>query len=236
MLRNGQYALKVVPLQEGLPEFQEKITITKGVLTVVDRKFGKGVTSEGSIISLSPLENKKTSELLILSYPDKSDVFIDEQDSGKTPLLTKNTTDSDHTLRLRHVGYKDKNVRIRTPAGYKLTATIYLSLTGETQSTPSPNIASPSATLSTSPTMSKTTPTPTKPGVSPTIVHAGKVTILQTPNGFLRVRQQPTTTSPEISQVSPGQTFSYTEEQNGWYYITLTNGTKGWISGQYATK
>src|SRR3989338_2461942 len=39
MIRSGDYTIKLVPIDGKTPEFQDKITITKGVLKVVDRKF-----------------------------------------------------------------------------------------------------------------------------------------------------------------------------------------------------
>lgn len=227
MLRNGDYTIKLVPLEQGLPEFQQKIAITKGVLTVVDRKFGKGATSEGSIISLTPLSDKKAVELLVVSIPDKSDVYIDTNNSGTTPLSLQDLTDSDHTIRLKRDGYKDKNVRIRTPVGYKLTATIYLGI--KDGSTP---VTTVTPTAVTTPGISGTgTPTP-----SPTTKATGKVIILETPNGFLRVRQQPSTTAAEITRVNTGQSFTLVEERTGWFKIALSNGTEGWVSTQYAQK
>jgi hypothetical protein len=236
MLQSGDYTIRIVPIDKNLNEFGEKITITKGVLTVVDRKFGKGATSEGSIISLVPLANKKSTELLVISLPDKSEIFVDSNNKGATPLSIKNLTDSDHALRLRHAGYQDKNIRIRTPAGYKLVATVYLGIKDaqNTSITPTP-IASPSANptgaISPSPTpkiTGKITPSPTK--------KAGKVTILQTPNGFLRVRQSPSISAPEVSRVNTGESFPILDEQNNWYKITTADNITGWISGQFASK
>lgn len=229
MINEGEYTVKLIPLDNGFDEFQEKITITKGVLTVVDRKFGKGATSEGSIISLTPLPDKHATELLVLSFPDKTSVFVDSNASGTTPLSIKSLNESDHTLKLKRDGYIDKNVRIRTPAGYRLTATVYLALSDETiTATPTPS----------QPVISGT-PTPTafpSGKVTPTTKASGKVTILSTPNGFLRVRETPSTAGTEISRVNTGETYSLLGEQDGWYKITLTDGTIGWISATYASK
>lgn len=218
MISQGTYTLKLEPLNTSFAIFQEKITITKGVLTVADRKFGKGALSEGSIISLSPLSDKSSSELLVLSFPDKAETYIDADNAGITPLYVKNQTDSDHTLRLRREGYKDKNVRIRTPKGYKLTALIYLGLKENTMSD-----------------FGDTSVQPT-PVLSPTTPLQKSVTILQTPNGFLRVRQTPALSGEEITKIQTGETFKLIEEQPGWFKIQLKDETDGWISSDYANK
>lgn len=215
MLAAGEYTIRLVPLDSSLREFQEKVIISPAVLTVVDRKFGKNALSEGSIISLSPLSDKEKTELLVASFPQGSEVLLDDASVGTTPLNHKDPTESDHVLKIRKEGYNDKEVRIRTPKGYKLTVTAYLSTSAETQPKAENNPA-------------EATPTPTP--------QQTRVTILETPTGFLRVRATASTTGAEVGRVSPGQSYPLTNEQAGWYEITLEDGTKGWISSEYASK
>lgn len=219
MLKTGEYTIRLVPNSGSLNEFQEKITITKSVLTVVDRKFGPGATSEGSIITLTKLKSGEKDALLVVSTPTSAEVLVDNLSSGFTPVLIDKLTDSDHELLIRKSGYLDKKVRIRTPAGYKLLASVYLSvdedgLSGQLTPSPSP-VASPSATAT--------------PAVA-------KVLILQTPTGFLRVRAQNNVNSAEVGRVTPGETFSIVSQIDEWYQITLPSGVTGWVSSQYATK
>ncbi|HKZ34914.1 MAG TPA: PEGA domain-containing protein [Patescibacteria group bacterium] len=63
-----------------------------------------------------------------------------------------------------------------------------------------------------------------------------KVVILQTPNGFLRVRSGAGTTFPEVTRVKPTETFGYLEERGGWYKVQLPDGKEGWVSGEYSKK
>lgn len=222
MLSAGEYTIRIVPTDSTLREFQEKITISQAVLTVVDRKFGRDALSEGSIISLSPLNDKKKTELLIVSFPQGADVYLDDASIGTTPLLHKDPTESDHILKVSKDGYNEKEVRIRTPLGYKLTVATYLST----------DATAPSAT----PTNTNLTPTiATTPGISETPTQQ-KVVILQTPTGFLRVRSSASTTGFEVGRVQPGQTYSLATESDGWYQIILNDGTKGWVSSDYAEK
>ncbi len=212
MLQTGEYTLRLIPQDKTLLPFEEKITIIKSVLTVVDRTFGDGSLSEGSIITLTPLSNKKLTELLVASFPDTAKVFLDKNDVGKTPLLLKTVTDSDHEIKIEKDGYKEKTVRIRTVNGYRLSALVYLGIT-TLEPTPFPT-ASPSAT-----------PTPT-----------AKVIILQTPTGFLRVRETASLNANEIARVNPGEVFELVSEQTGWFEIKLSDGKTGFISTQYAKK
>lgn len=219
MLRSGEYTLKLVPIDGKTKEYLEKVTITKGVLTVVDRKFGPGATSEGSVISLEKIADNNKSELLVMSLPNTADVYLDGNFQGNTPYFKNSVTDSDHSLRIKKDGYKDKNLRIRTPKGYKLKAVVYLGLLDD--------ITKPTESISPklSGSLSPLSITPQK---------KTKIIILDTPNGFLRVRSNPSTLSAEISRVSTGDIFEVIDEQTGWFKIKLTDNSEGWVSADYA--
>lgn len=216
MLPIGEYTIRLVPTSGGLPEFQEKITIEKSVLTVVDRKFAEGAAAEGVVISLTDLRDPSSNELTIVSLPDKVDVYLDDSLKGKTPLSLKELTPSDHTLTLQKEGYKTKTVRIRATNGYKLVAKGYLAI--------DPSFVAGVQTTASS----SATPTP---GLS-----VVKVRILQTGTGFLRVREENSLGAPEIARVSPDEEYTLLEEQVGWFQIQLADQSKGWISSQYAEK
>lgn len=217
MIGSGEYSIRLVPSNGKFVEFQTKITITKSVLTVIDRKFAEGGSSEGSIISLFPLQDKKATQLLVLSLPDKAEVLLDDIVVGMTPVLLKNTTVSDHKLRLKKSGYTDKTVNIRTPEGYKLSAIAYLGVdTKGVKDVP-------------------TVPQQTTPTVTPT-PQVTKILILQTPTGYLRVRADASLGSSEVGRVIPGESYELVSEVTGWYEIKVDADTTGWISSQYAQK
>lgn len=221
MLEEGDYTIRLVPLEGSNSPFSEKIKISKGVLTVVDRTFGKDATSEGSIISLSPLGDSKSLELLIISFPDNAQVYIDSNLSGNTPLLQKNLTESDHEIKLSKEGYRGKSIKIRTVLGYRLTVLAFLGVDLEAlTASPSSNLQSPEAKTST-------------PSGS---LLKNKVIILQTPTGFLRVRKDNNLNSAELSRVYPNENFDLLEETTGWFKIKLSDGKTGWVSSQYAQK
>lgn len=239
MLNTGEYTLRLVPKDNNLLPYEEKITINKALLTVVDRKFGSQATSEGSIISLSPLSDKSKVEVQVLSLPEGAEVLLDNDTVGKTPITLKEVTPSRHELKLRKDGYKEKSIPILTTAGYRLQATVYLGI-DESAVSPTPT-AAPSPETSGTPTPTKKvtgtpTPTPKKTG-TPTPTKAagtkGKVVVLDTPNGFLRVRASASTSSAEVTRVKTGEVLTYTAVESGWYKVTLSDGTTGWVSGDY---
>jgi len=219
-----EYTLKLVPLTGDKTPFYEQVAVYQGVLAVVDHTFAGPALSEGSSLQLEPLDNKADSNIVITSFPTSVTVLLDMNSAGVTPLSIANPTESDHTLTLKKTGYKDKTLHIRTPLGYKLHVIVYLALdpnapTTTTTTTPADNspAASISATLAPSPVIAK-------------------VTILDTPTGFLRVRAQANAGSAEIEEVKPGDSLFYLDEQDGWYQVKLPDNKIGWVSSQYATK
>lgn len=216
MVPAGTHTIRLVSLQGDFDPFEEKITITPSVLTVVDRTFGSGASSQGSIISLSQIPDKKDAQVLVVSFPNKSQIFIDNNLSGISPILLKNLTVSDHEVKLTKDGYKDKILKIRTALGYKLEALVFLGV----------NLTAATASALPSPI----------PSLAPTPVVSVKVLILSTPTGFLRVRVEASIASNQISLVHPGEKYDFVAEKPGWFEIKLTNGQTGWVSSQYAQK
>ena len=212
MLTVGDYVLRVVPTQGGFEPFEQKITINPKVLTVVDRSFAGLGLGSGSVINLTPLSDAKDAQISVVSFPGAAQVFLDDNLQGQSPILLQNITESDHELKLSKEGYKDKIVRIKTTPGYKLEALVFLGI--------NPDVAAATAT---SASASASLP-------------VAKVIILQTPTGFLRVRDKASLGGSEIGQVKPGETYQLLDERTDWFQIKLTNGQSGWISSQYAQK
>ncbi len=211
MLPVGEHVVRLVPSSGDFLPFETKITIYKSVLTVLDRTFGNGASSAGSVITLTPISEKDSSQFFAISFPDKAQVLLDGSPVGETALLLKNITASDHELTFKKTGYKDKVVRVRAVKGYKLSSVVYLGISDE--------IASPSAVAS--------------PSAAPAIA---QVLILETPTGFLNVRVQASLSGAIIEQINPGESFELVSEVDGWYEIKLKDGKTGWISSSYATK
>ncbi len=231
MLKEGEYTMRLAPLDKSLAEFQGKVSISEGILTVVDRKFGKDSLSSGSIISLSPLADKKKIELLTVSFPQGSTVFLDGNAIGDTPLLYNDLTESDHVIKIRKTGYKEKSIRIRASVGYKLTIAGYLSIDPDAFS----GSESPQASASATPSATSITPSPA-PAKNASVKAGEKVLILDTPTGFLRVHATSSLNSAEVTRVTPGDIYDLVDEQNGLVEIRLKDASMGWVSNQYVQK
>ena len=210
MLPLGDYTIKLVPEEGNFEPFEEKITINKSTLTAVDRTFND---NEGSKIGLSSLSDKKDTEIMITSSPNKANIFLDGNPVGITPLLLKQVSESDHDLRITLDGYKDKSLKIQTTSGFKLIVQVYLGINTDLII---PQVASPEASL--------------------IATSSATVLILNTPTGFLRVREDGSITSAEIAQVKPGESYELISETEEWFKIKLTDGKIGWVSSSYAVK
>lgn len=240
MIPVGSHTIRVIPQDKTIQPFEQKIPINKSVITVVDIMFGDKNSTSASIISLDPLSDANATQIFTTSFPDNAKVFLDKNDSGRTPILLKEVTDSDHEILFDKEGYQSNSLHVHTVKGYKLSAVTILAVKADLNATASILPASPSGSVTPSPIGNVSgTPTPTpaqenSPTPTKVATAAGQVLILSTPTGFLNVRSTPGGTT--IGQVNPGQTFPLLDEQVGWYEIQLSNGTKGWVSGQYAKK
>lgn len=209
MLDVGSYNIRLVPIEGNFVPFEQKIPINQKVLTVVDRSFEEGGQSSGSIISLEKLSNKNEISLSVVSIPQGSKLLLDLAEIGKTPVRTSDITESDHEIKLAKEGYKDKFIKIRTAKGYLLNAVVFLGA--------NPIMASPPSSAAPAPSLTK-------------------ILILDTPTGFLRVRDSASLSGNEIGRVLPGEKFDLLDEQSGWFKIKLKDGSSGWVSSQYSQK
>lgn len=245
----GEYTLKLIPetTSNTVVSWEGKIKLSPNLLTYVNRDLGDSeLTSSGEILSLERASGNKA-ELAVLSTPDGAVVTLQTEEKGTTPLVLKDIEPNNYELSVSAVGFKSRSVKIKTTAGYKLTAEFQLAPAGENLPSPTPSATpEPGATPKSSP---KTSPQATpkssvKPSTSPTGSPTTKATpppkpyvqIQDTPTGFLRVRKEPATSAEELAQVKPGEYYSLLDEQNGWFKIEYQKDKEGWISGQYAQK
>ena len=212
MFQTGDYSIRVVPTEDSFKTFEEKITINKSIITVVDRTFAKSGSS-GSVVSLSKLSDEKDIEILVESIPTKANIFLDNNPVGTTTLLLKNTSEGGHDIRVTKDGFKEKLIKVNTKSGYRIISKLFLGVSDLVN-----DIATSSGTASSS---------------AITVKH---VLILDTPTGFLRVRADGSLSSLEVGRVKPGEKYEVLDEKDGWIEIQFEDDKKGWISAQYAKK
>lgn len=218
-ISTGNYEIKVDSDDKTLSSYTARVSINGGVLTAVDKTFLPGSLGSAYILTLEKSSIAKP-QIEITSIPSGALVTIDSVPVGATPYSSSSLSASEHEVEIQKEGFAKKTIRIRTVENHILVVSATLG-TGELGSEPQFNLpqeATPSAIP------------------IPTSVTNSKVTILKTPNGFLRVRSGPSTTFSEVARVKTGETYTITDEQSGWYEIRLDDGTTGWITSQYGSK
>lgn len=145
--------------------------------------------------------------ITVISNPSESDVEIDGKVSGKTPL-TLELDAGEHTILVSHTNYLKRSIRAALPNNFNLTVSVDLALS--------------EADLTVVAT--------------PTITQTPEVAVLQTPTGFLRVRDKPGLNGKEVAQVKPGDILVLLEDQGSWDRVRLPGGTEGFVSSSYVEK
>ena len=217
--------------------WETKVNLVGGTLTSVHREFGATPDKSHSYtLYFEKLNNKDISSVNIISMPPNATVSVDGKPQGFTPLSV-DIPSGPHVFAFTSPGFQDKIVNAATQNGYRLNLNLSMA-TLDIVPTPLPT-ASPSASITPTTTTSNTntttiTPLP-KQSSSSASVEKPYVEILDTPTGWLKVREEATINSREMAKVNPGDTFSYKESStSGWFNIEYVSGKWGYISSQYA--
>lgn len=242
-LKSGEYVLKIVPESSGqaLNPWEGRVTLSPGILTVVNRELGLTPdSSSGEILSFEPLADKNAISISVVTSPDGAVVNLDGEPKGFAPLSIDNISEGDHLLVISSPGFVEKSIKAKTVKGNKLIASVQLARdTSElpevdededSEATPS---ASPKSTPKATP---KTSPKASPKTGSGTELERPYVEINSPDAGWVRVREEASTASDELTKVDHGETFPLINTDSGWYQIEYETGENGWISGKYAEK
>lgn len=142
--------------------------------------------------------------ITVISNPAESEVEIDGKSYNKTPTNI-DLAAGEHTLVISHSNYLKRSIRANLPPGFNLTVSVDLALSEADLSSIS----------------------------SPVITQTPEVVVKDTPTGFLRVRDKPSTAGKEITRVNVGDSMILLEELSGWDRVRLSNGTEGYVSSTY---
>ncbi len=213
----GNYELRIEPEDTTLSSYTARVRINGGVLTAVDKTFLPGSLGSAYALTLEKTQNQKP-KIDITSVPSGALVTIDSVAVGATPYSSDSLSASEHEIEIQKEGFAKKTIRVKTVEKHTLVVSAALG-TGDIGTVQIPANISPTPSVSASPTP---------------VVAATTITILKTPNGFLRVRSGPSTSFGEVARVRPGETYTIITQENGWYQIQA-EGVNGWISSQFAS-
>lgn len=213
---NGAQVGKIPFQDEKLKSGEIDVKISSGDLTWQGKvKLSSGtltvvnreLAKETSSASGETLTLEKGKGITVISYPAEADLEIDGKFYGKTPISLE-VTAGEHTFNLSHPGFLKRSVKAYVPDKYNLNLNV--------------DLAASEADLTAT--------------VTPPITETPKVVVLDTPTGFLRVRDKPDLIGKEIKRVSPGDELILLEELSGWDKIRLPDDTEGYVSSTYLEK
>jgi len=241
-IQSGEHTIKIVPEStvDGLSNWETKVDLLPGILTVINRDFGATeALSSGEILSLEKTGRKDMSSIAVVSIPDQAVVKLEGEPKGFAPLTIDDLVPGDYQIVISASGYEERTISANTIGGYKLIINVQLAqqIEGIEEATDSAEVdeeevdeAEEEEDEDAEPTATPTSKAKVSPPPTP------YVEIKDTGIGFLRVREKPSTDtdSKELAQVDVGDFFPYVEEDNGWYKIEYEDGEEGWISGVYA--
>jgi hypothetical protein len=233
-LHPGDYNLKLVPIDKKLKSWSRKISLSQGAMTTVERSFSKDGKFDGGLVVYLASIDDKMSKVEVLSSPDEASLFFDKTSKGKTPFTVADVIAGSHEVILKKTGYEDKIYKIDSVSGYKILMDFDLIPEAKSESQPKTEktlgaTASNSGSLKVTPSPAKVTPTKAQEA-------SGKIEVIETGTGWLRVRMEPSTSASESAKVNTGEKFLPIEEQNGWIKIEYKSGQFGWISSEYVKK
>ena len=222
--KEGEYLLKIVPdgVATSAASWQKKIAILSGSLTYVDVQLeSSDITSWADVYWLTKTEGflNKSSGLIVETEPSGALIYLDNDEKGVSPLTLENVARGSHELSVFMPGFSRRSKKINISEGFQLHSYVKLALDPSQKTQYTIIEADPIATAAAS-----------------IKEPANTVRILDTPTGWLRVRDEPTLAGSESARINPGQRFELLEEQIGWYKIKLDVEKEGWISSQYAQK
>lgn len=145
--------------------------------------------------------------ITIISNPSDSEIEIDSKTMGKTPISV-NLDIGEHTILVSHPNYLKRSIKVTLPKDFNLTISVDLALSEADLTTIS----------------------------APVITQTPEVVVLETPTGFLRVRDKGSLVGKEIARVNAGDTLILLEELAGWDRVRLSDGTEGFVSSTYVEK
>lgn len=211
----GEITVKLIPesFDTPLAPYETKVELVPGIKTIIKRDFGETEEdSSGVVVSFEKASRDETS-ISVVSIPDAAQISIDGQARGFAPYKTSSITAGPHEIKVSAPGFEEQSLSVTAQEGFNLTAVFKLRPNGEV-------------------------PEEEEEEEEPQTPQVEEVEILDTPTGFLRVRNGPSTSFDEIVQVEPGDRYRYleTDEDTGWFKIELDDGSEGWVSNQYAER
>jgi hypothetical protein len=240
-LKAGEYMLELRPENTQLATYQTKISLHRGLLTVVTWKPGSTPeTSGGVIYEMEKLKNSKDSEISLITIPDGAIIHVDDEAKGFSPVVVEKTSPGEHEYEVSLPSYETQKHTINVLEGYRMNITLQLAKQTYVALSPTPS-PSPATSATNAAQLTSSSSASTSTSTTTTAVPVPKPKVKIKPTGFfqndqevLRVRGTPSATGKELGFAPVGSEYAYLKvTTDGWYQVSF-NGETGWVSAQYA--
>jgi len=251
-IRPGTYTLRIEPEDKGKKPYETQVHLYPNTLTSVLWSFdGPEPTGAGEILELEPLASKERTELSVITVPEGAKISLDTKSYGLSPAIVESVSAGQYTLSIEAVAHVKKAFGITLQPGYRLH--VFSRLIKENDALAAPQDSTPSAQVlpspspdvlrieapTASPTPGATPKASPKPSPTPVLtvnqdIPKPYAVVKETGTGWLRVRDEASSTGQEVARVDVGQRYKYLSNMEGWLEIEYAPGKTGWVSGQFA--
>ncbi len=225
-IKPEEIVIKVVPLQMDAA-WAGKQKLNPGTWTFVNVFFDQNQQATAEILSMEKIDSRKA-EMTIMSEPTGSVKVDGVAATGTTPLQMSGITLGDHAIEISAEGFQTRKSQVRAVSGYKTILNTELVALSKTEAVATaPAVVKESTPSAKTNSTEKISPAPSTENKLP------YAEILETPTGWLRVRQEASLNATEAARIKPGEKYPYLEEKTGWVKIEYEKDKTGWVSSQY---
>ncbi len=226
----GEYIVKLIP--EGVAtdtaSWEGKVKVEENTISYVNIELGSSdLSTAGDILTVSRLKkySSKKGEILIETDPEGAIISLDNDEKGISPLILKDVVEGAHEISAYLPGFLRRTESVNVIEGFRTNIKFKLAIDEAQQK--KENVATEEAPLS---------PNPEKESSS-SAKNKEVVKIKETSTGWLRVREEPSITSKELTKVKPGEEYTLLDKEStkGWYKIEYEKGKEGWVSSRYVS-
>src|SRR3989344_119411 len=229
-LKPGEYTIRLIPEGEETESvaWEGKVSIHAHTLTYVSREMGtSAITSAGEILTVVKMDRKpngETGEVELVTDPPGAIVFLNNEEKGVAPLILQDVPVGEHELAVYLPGFFRRTKKIKIDKkGFRVQVSVKMAL-DKTHKTLEEELKKAAIEATKEAELTKKEE-----------VNTETLTILDTPTGFLNVRAEPSLSGKIVAEVKPGEEYTYSEEDSGWYKILLEGEENGWVHGDYVT-
>ncbi|OGK13404.1 hypothetical protein A3A93_01920 [Candidatus Roizmanbacteria bacterium RIFCSPLOWO2_01_FULL_38_12] len=237
-LKVGEHKIKLIPEGKDTKAvgWEGKVSIYKNTTSYISRELGTSqLTSAGEILTIVKMKDKpngQTGSLTIETDPPGAIAYLDNDEKGVSPLELKDIPTGDHELSVYLPGFFRRIQKIKIETGFQTQAVFKLAVDQFHKTLPE-ELEKQKQKEATAESKLTVSPTDEESSDEASLNTSNQIEILDNDLGYLNVRSEPLVSGDIVTKVNPGETYEYTDTENGWYYITLDDGSVGWVSGDY---